>query len=68
MSFIKVSEAQCECCDDTFNVYHIPLPPDSVSYNPDDRFTLHLDEDEMRVLYLEIKEHMMGLHDVVPAE
>ena len=66
MSFIKVTEEKCACCDDTLSVYHIPLPPDSVTFNPEDNFWLHLDEEELQTLYLEIKEHLTGLHDVQP--
>ena len=65
-SFIKVTEDKCACCDDTVLVYHIPLPTTAVTFNPVENFTLHLDEEELRTLYLEIKEHLTGLHDVQP--
>ena len=66
MSFIKVTEEECACCDNTLSVYHIPLPITGVTFDPEDHFTLHLDEKELRTLYLEIKEHLTGLHDVQP--
>ena len=47
-------------------MYHIPLPLDAVSYEFGTGFALHLDPDEFRTLYLEMKEHMMGLADVKP--
>lgn len=68
MNFIKVTEEHCACCDDTMMVYHIPLPPDSVTYNPDDNFMLHLDDEELQSLFLAIKEHLTGLVDVLPSE
>ena len=68
MSFIKVTEEKCSCCEDTVDVYHIPPPTDSVTFNPVDNFVLHLDRDEMQTLYLEMKEHLMGLADIQPVE
>ena len=48
-------------------MYTIPLPSDSVRYNYIDGFNLDLDEDEFRVLFLAMKEHLTGLVDVLPA-
>ena len=68
MNFIETTESPCECCDEPVTLYHIPLPMDSVTFNPEDKFCLHLNEDEMQVLYLAMKEHLMGLADVQPVE
>ena len=68
MNFISVSKEDCTHCDDEFELFHIPLPLDSVSYEFGEGFFLHLDRDEMQTLYLAMKEHLMGLADVQPVE
>ena len=68
MSFIQKTVEKCSCCSDSVEVYHIPLPSTGVTFNPEDNFVLHLDRDEMQTLYLEIKEHLMGLADIQPVE
>lgn len=66
MSFIETTTEKCSCCDDDMTMYHIPLPLEDVTFDAEDGFCLHLNQEEMQTLYLEIKEHMMGLHDVEP--
>ena len=68
MSFITVTTETCDCCEDSFELYRIPLPLDAVSYNFPENFVLSLDREELQTLYLEIKEHLMGLADVQPVE
>ena len=68
MNFIETTEMPCECCDEPVTLYHIPLPMDSVTYDPKDNFCLHLDRDELETLYLAMKEHLTGLVDVLPVE
>ena len=55
-------------CDDEVVTYTIPLPLDGVSFNYMDGFQLEIGEDEMMALYLALKEHAMGLHDVQPVD
>ena len=65
-NFIKKNETSCFCCDEEVTMYTVPLPSDAVSYNYMDGFSLELDEDEFRTLYLAMKEHLTGLVDVQP--
>ena len=64
---VKTTEPCCDC-GEVVDVYRVPLPRDGVSYNFFDGFQLLLDEEEMRTLYLALKEHMLDLVDVQPEE
>ena len=63
---INVTTSFCECCEDV--TYHIPIDMDSVSYEPDEGFHIHLSQDEMTALYFELKEYKTGLKEVACAE
>ena len=53
-----IHTSTCEECSDTS--YHIPLTHDSITYDPDVGFTLHLDEEDLTALYFELKEIKCG--------
>ena len=49
-----IHQSICEECSDIS--YHIPLTPDSITYDPEVGFTLHLDEEDLSTLYFQLKE------------
>lgn len=53
-----IHQSLCEDCGD--KSYHIPLTHDSITYDPEVGFTLHLDEEEFTDLYYQIKEVKEG--------
>lgn len=66
-NFIVKSVEPCCDCGEEVAMYRLPLPQDAVSFNYMDGFQLELDEDELRVLYLAILEHMTDVADIVTA-
>ena len=57
-----ITATYCECCDNT--TYNIPLNIDNVSIVDGD-VTVHLDQEEMFGVYLELKEYITGIKDPV---
>ncbi len=68
MSFIEKTTEECDCCSDEMVMYYIPLPQGAVTFGFPNGFVLHIGEDELQTLYLAIKEHLTGLHDVHPID
>lgn len=52
-----ITTTRCECCNDP--IYNISIDNDSVSYDPDYGFNLHLSHDELQSLYIEFKEVLL---------
>lgn len=53
---IQTSEEQCDCCKDSFTEYTINLDEFNVSNTPRGGLQLHLNEDELFHLYVQMKE------------
>ena len=58
-----VTATTCDCCEDV--TYHIPFRTDDLSMS-NGEIIAHLTEDEMTVLYFQLKDFKCGLREPEP--